>query len=304
MKSVFITGIAGMLGSNLAYLLRDNYHVSGVDLHEVTMPKVTCHVFSALDGEKLKECLIEDKVDVLIHCAALVNMDECEENPEYADLINYKLSKNLAKLSDELGIKMIFISTDAVFDGRVKKEYLYRESDIPSPVSVYGKTKLMAEEAVLGYSRNLVARTNIYGFNYRDKNSFGEWILNSLLSGIELNMFYDIYFSPLLVNELAVILDSCIKQDLAGLYHICSTGSISKYDIAYAIMEEFKLYGSVNRVSMENYHFKAPRTKNMGLCNDKISKELGVSISTPLEGVKEFKRLYDHKYCEKLKNPG
>lgn len=299
MKSIFITGIAGMLGSNLAYLLREKYQISGVDLNKVAIPQVNSKLFSARDMEQVRQQLREEKVDTLIHCAALVNVDECEVNPQYATQINYELTKNLAELCDEMGITMIFISTDAVFDG--KSPSLYKESDPPNPISVYGITKLEAEKAVLSVSRNLVVRTNIYGFNYREKNSFGEWILNSLISNIELNMFYDIYFSPLLVNELTVILDQCLEHQLSGLYHIGSTGSISKYEIAIAIMEEFGIEGSINKVSMENYSFKAPRTKNMGLSNEKITDALQLHISTPREGVKEFKRLYDSKYYEKLR---
>ena len=288
-----------MLGSNIAFLLRDKYHVAGVDLHEIEMEHVFGNVFSALDLELVKKQLIKHKTDILIHCSALVNVDECEANPEYATLVNYTSTKNLAWICDELGIKMIFISTDAVFDG--KSNTLYGENDKPNPISVYGKTKLKAEEAVLAGGNHMVVRTNIYGFNYREKSSFGEWILNSLISNIELNMFHDIYFSPILVNDLADILDQCIEKDMSGLYHICSTGAISKYDIAIAIMEEFDINGSINKVSMEQYKFKAPRTKNMGLNNEKISHALGIHIRTPIESVTEFKRLYDERYIDKLK---
>jgi len=299
MKSVFITGIAGMLGSNLAYLLRDKYRVSGVDLHPVSINRVTGCVFSALDVEQIRQQLIMNGADTVIHCAALVNMDECEANPEYAERINYLLTSDLAFICAKLKIRLIFISTDAVFDGEAN--YLYKESDMPKPVSVYGKTKVKAEEAVLSTEGNLVVRTNIYGFNYREKQSFGEWILSSLISNIELNMFYDLYFSPILVNELAEILDQCMEKRLSGLYHISSSGAISKYDIAVAIRNEFGIEGSINKVSMSQYHFKAPRTRNMGLCNDKLKKELGLSIRTPLESVTEFKRLYDIGYPEALR---
>ncbi|MDF2842310.1 MAG: hypothetical protein K0R00_736 [Herbinix sp.] len=299
MKSIFITGIAGMLGSNLAYLLKDAYHISGVDLNNVQIRGVNSHLFSAFDLEKIRELFLQHKVDVLIHCAALVNVDECEEKPDYAQKVNYELTKNLAELCRELKVKMIFISTDAVFDGN--KEGLYKETDLPGPISVYAATKLQAEQYVQQFSENIVVRTNIYGFNYREKNSFGEWIISSLNNNDNLSMFYDIYFSPILVNELASILSMCIDRNLCGLYHICSTGSISKYEIAIAIMEEFKLSGAIFQASMEDHEFRAPRTKNMGLSNEKISKELGIHISTPLEGVKEFKRLYDRRYHEQLK---
>lgn len=300
MKSVFITGIAGMLGSNLAYLLRERYRVLGVDLHPITIDHVMGSIFSVLDTEQLRKYLIQNQIDTVIHCAALVDVDGCEANPEYAEKINYRLTEDIAILCESLHIKLIFISSDAVFDG--KADYLYRETDTPNPISVYGKTKLKAEEAVLSRKDNLVVRTNIYGFNYRDKLSFGEWILNSLQNNIPLNMFYDLYFSPILVNELSELLERCMEKGLCGLYHACSTGSISKYDIAVAIKKEFESTGTINRVSMKDYNFKAPRTQNMGLCNDKLSNDLAVHIRTPLEGVAQFKLLYDSGYPNALRN--
>jgi dTDP-4-dehydrorhamnose reductase len=299
MKSVYITGIAGMLGSNLAYLLRDRYRVFGVDLHPITIYHVTESIFSVMDTGQLRQDLILNQVDTVIHCAALVDVDGCEANPEYAEQINYILTRDITNICESLHIKLIFISTDAVFDG--KADYLYRETDTPNPVSVYGKTKLKAEEAVLAGKDNLVVRTNIYGFNYRDKFSFGEWILNSLQNNMPLSMFYDLYFSPLMVNELAELLDQCMEKELCGLYHACSTGSISKYDIAKAISKEFEIAGTIHHISMKDYNFKAPRTQNMGLCNDRLSNDLAIHIRTPLEGVAQFKQLYDTGYPEALR---
>lgn len=300
MKSIFITGIAGMLGSNMAFLLRNQYHIYGMDLNHVQIEGVYAEVYSIFETEKIREQLIKNNIDVLIHCAALVNVDECEIFPDYAKKVNYAVTAQLAEICDGLHIKMIYISTDAVFSG--DETGLYTEEDVTAPKSVYGKTKCMAEGAVLAYPDNLVARTNIYGFNYREKNSFGEWIVASLLSNIELNLFYDIKFSPILVNELAEILAQCIEDNVCGLYHISSTGSISKYDIAILLQETFGIQGSINKASMEDYNFKAPRTKNMGLCNDKIRRKLNLHISTPEEGVLEFKKLYDNQYAGALKS--
>jgi dTDP-4-dehydrorhamnose reductase len=299
MKSIYITGIAGMLGSNLAYLMRGKYKIFGVDRNKVSISGVNSYTFSVLEIEKLKKQLIESKIEILIHCAALANVDKCEINPEYANNINFQITSELCKICDELEIKLIFISTDAVFNG--EKKGLYNESDKTDPKSVYGKTKLEAENEVLSFKNNLVVRTNIYGFNYREKKSFGEWIVVSLINNIELKMFNDIYFSPILVNDLADILVKCIEQDVCGLYHICSTDSISKYDLAILIRSEFNLRGVINQISMDSFSFKAPRTKNMGLCNAKIKELLGISLRTPAESVKEFKRLYVEGYPARLK---
>ena len=123
-------------------------------------------------------------------------------------------------------------------------------------------------------------------------------------SGSELNMFYDLWFSPILVNELAEILALCMEKDVCGLYNICATGSISKYDMAMEIKKAFELTGTINRASMKNFEFRAPRTQNMGMDNAAIRKLLNISIATPQEGVARFRQLWDEGYPQLLKKGG
>jgi len=300
MKNVYITGIAGMLGSNMAYILRTRYNIFGIDRNVIEIKGVVNYINKLDDIKLLKEQLIKHNIDVLIHCAALVNVDFCEENPQLAYEMNTVLTEKLSDVCNELGIKMIFISSDAVFDG--KKLDLYSENDIALPVSVYGKTKILAEKTVLKHPKNLVIRTNIYGFNYRKKTSFGEWIVSSLQKGIELNMADDILFSPIIVNEFVNIIYMCIENDLYGIYHVCGTGAISKYEIALIFKKIFDSTTVVNRVSLENINFKAPRTKNMGLDNMAIREKLKIHISTPADSVRIFHELYNKKYRDLLRN--
>ena len=301
MKNIFITGISGMLGSNIAYLLRDQYNVYGVDLSEIKMDRVNSYKGSIFDLDIVREHLVKNSMDVFVHCAALVNVDECEQCPDYAHSVNYEITKQLADLCAELNIKFVFISTDAVFNGQ-KKDYLYKEEDPTDPISVYGKTKELAEKSVLAHEGNLVLRTNIYGYNYQNKNSFGEWVVSALQNGDQLNMFYDIYFSPILVNELTEVLDLMLQKDITGLYHVCSTGSICKYDMGCLFQKYFGGKGTITKGSMKDHVFQGPRTQNMGLDNSKIRELLGIKISTPEESVKRFKQLYDEEYYCKLKS--
>ena len=301
-ETIFITGIAGLLGANLSFLLRDRYQIGGIDRNDIDIQGVQNYVGNVLELDKLGEELRKRRPQYLIHCAALVSVDGCEENPQEAEAINYELTRYLADICGEIGCKMIFISTDAVYHG--EKRGLYKETDTIAPISVYGETKARAEQVVLQTPKALVVRTNIYGYNFRSKNSFGEWIKNSLESGQELNMFSDLYFSPILVNELAEILVLCMKQDVCGIYNICSTGSISKYDMAMEIGKAFNLHGIINKTSMKNFEFRAPRTQNMGMDNSAIKQRLNISITTPQEGVALFKKLWDEGYPQRLKKGG
>lgn len=295
MKNVYITGIAGLLGGNIAFLLKDKYAISGVDLVKVSIPNVNISIFDLLNFQQLKEDIVLRKPDIIIHCAALVNVDLCEENKELARQLNYQLTDFLTQLGNEFGIKIIYISTDAVFDG--EKEGYYIENDLTNPINFYGISKLMGEQSVIKNPNNVVVRTNIYGFNIQQKTSFGEWVLYSLFDDKTLDMFYDIYYSPILVNDLANILDKIIANNIRGLFHVCSTGSISKYDFGINLKNTFQINtGFIRRKSFLDFNFKASRSRNMAMNNSKIVKLLGVNIRTPQESLVEFKQLYDQKY--------
>lgn len=303
MKKIYITGLAGMLGCNLAFLLREYYHVYGVDIVEVNMPGIESSVYDLLDEKLVREQLMIIRPDVVIHTVACVNVDLCEEQKEFAKKLNATTTKVMAEVCNEVGAKLIYISTDAVFDPI--NNQLSKESDEVNPKNEYARTKLMGEKYALEYSDNLVLRTNIYGFNIQRKNSFGEWILSSLLNGETLTMFDDIYFSPILVNELALVIHQCINKELCGLYHACGTGVVNKYEFAMTLKDEFKLTeGTIIRSTSDSYAFKAPRSKFMGMSNEKLRDELKLNIRTPRESIAYFRELYERNYHEDLKRFG
>ncbi len=300
MKNVFITGTAGMLGSNLSYLLRDKYSIFGIDKNPVNINNVSCSIGSALDTLDVENILSENKIDTFIHCAALVNVDLCETKPDYAEIVNFQMVDNLRKICKKQGVKFVFISTDAVYKGT--KVDLSSETDEVAPVNVYAKTKLMAEEKVLEDENALIIRTNMYGYNYRNKNSFSEWIIQALISDETLNMFNDVYFSPILVNNLVKIIELAITNNLKGIYNIGSKNRIDKYTIGKKIQDLFQIPGVINSISVDNFNFSAPRTKNMGLNCDKIQKDLGIVLNTVEEDLAQYKKLSDENYAAKLKS--
>jgi len=298
-KKIYITGIAGLLGYNIVKELKEQYKISGVDLAKENVCGITYDVFDLCDYDTLKISIETVNPDVLIHTAALVNVDNCEIDIENAEKINAELTKVLADICNEKKIKMIYISTDSVFDG--KNEKLYTEDDSVNPPNVYAKTKYQGEMYVRAYDKNLVLRTNIYGLNLQEKKSFGEWIVDSLKEDEELNMFKDIYFSPILVNDLAKIIDACIVKDISGLYHACGTGAISKYDFGEEVKKVFLITtGKINKITSDSMKFKATRPKHMGMSNQRIKSELGINIRTPKESIHEFYRLYlEKERCSK-----
>lgn len=276
-----------MLGYGIYSELKDKTQIIGVDIIEIKNLSLPCQRISLYEIEEIEKNIVETKPDILIHTAALINVEECERNPEEAEKLNVVVTKMLAELCNKYRIKMVYISTDAVFDGKDPK--LYTEEDRENPLNVYGRTKLTGETFVLKYPQNLVFRTNIYGINIQKKQSFGEWIYYSLIEGKALNLFTDIDFSPILVNELAELIYKSCQKDLCGLYHACGTGCITKYDFGIKLREFFRIEtGVIHKETSDIAHFKAQRSKHMGMSNKKLSNALNVKISTPQESIEKF----------------
>lgn len=298
---IYITGVAGMLGANIAYELRNKHEVYGADLFDVAIPKVQTEVLDLCNYNQLFKSIKSQKPQVVIHTVAAVNVDQCEIDVEYAHKLNCELTSMVLEICRKERIHLIYISTDAVFDGENQK--LYDEKDEVNPINVYGRTKYEGEQIVANYNLCTIIRTNIYGFNLQDKKSFGEWILYSLLNSVDISMFTDITFSPILVNELANIIDLIINKKIYGLYHVCGTGTISKYDFGVKLKETFNIKtGSIQPSLSTSFDFTAKRSKNMALSNHKICKKLSVNISTPYESIQKFKELYDNGFSKLLKS--
>lgn len=286
-NKIYITGLAGMLGYGIYSELEERAQIVGVDIIELENTKLPYQRISLYEIEEIEKNIVETKPDILIHTAALINVEECERNPEEAEKLNVIVTKQLANICNKYKIKMVYISTDAVFDGENSK--LYTEEDMENPLNVYGKTKLAGEACVLKYPQNLVFRTNIYGINIQKKQSFGEWIYYSLVEGKTLNLFTDIDFSPILVNELAELIYRACEKELCGLYHACGTGCITKYDFGIKLKDFFKIEtGRIHKATSDSAHFKAQRSKHMGMSNNKLCNALNVEISTPQESIEKF----------------
>lgn len=303
MKKIYITGIAGMLGSNMAYCLKDDYKIYGCDKIAVHMPGIATSTCDVLEEAQIKEELKRIAPQALVHTVAVVNVDLCEKDPVLARRMNTESTEILQRICQELHIKMIYISTDAVF--APDDNTLSSEEDPKNPLNEYARTKLEGEVKALVNPGNLVLRTNIYGYNIQDKKSFGEWVLSALQKGQTLTMFEDIYFSPILVNDLAMLISECVKENLCGLYHACGTGAVSKYEFGRTLQEEFDLtVGRIVKSDSSQFPFVAQRSKHMGMSNNKLSERLNLTIRTPLESIKAFRELYTQGYPKKLKEFG
>jgi dTDP-4-dehydrorhamnose reductase len=299
---ILVTGASGLLGANFIAMARGRGEelVAASHRHAVRLPGVQTVQAELSDEETAREVVRHFKPEWIVHCAALTDVDRCEEFPQEAIRVNVDMSRVLAREAQTLGASMIYISTDAVFDG-IRGGY--SEEDLPSPINIYAKTKLAGEKAVEEELENaLIIRINIYGWNAQNKLSLAEWILERLDAGEPVPGFRDVMFSPMLVNDLVEVILEMMKRPLKGVYHVAGSESCSKYDFARGVARVFGYDEELVRsVSVKGAALKAPRPQNMTLRVDKIRTALSISLPDVISGIRHFKTLRDSGFVAELR---
>lgn len=300
MDKILITGGSGLLGSNIAKIAISKFDVFAT--YNKTKVNMKYAHFFQIDLTK-KEQLNKIKrinPDFIIHCAALTDVDYCEENPNEAYKQNVLTSVDIAEIAKKIGAYLIHISTDSVFDGTKGN---YKEEDIPNPINVYGKTKLEAEQKVLSiYPNSCIVRTNIYGWNVQSKLKLAEWFLENLRNKKEINGFVDVYFTPILVNNLSDAILELYERNKKGIYNIVGSERVSKYEFGVKLAEVFQLDASlITRANVDEFNFTAERPKDTSLDVRKAEKELNTKLLRVKDGLIKFRSLEENSYVSKLK---
>ena len=288
-----ITGASGMLGTALVSRLSKSFQVYATSRSKgIEGKNIEWDCLDLIDIPLLNKWLNKVKPDMVIHCAAIVNVDACEDNVEMATRLHVETTEVIANYLDTNNGRLIYISTDSVFDG--KKQTPYNETDLANPLNIYARTKLMGEQPVLSMVNGLILRTNIIGWTQEGNTSFAEWVIRGLIDNAPLNLFYDVHFSPLHVDELSLIIENIIERPVYGLYHFASSDNISKYDFGVQMAKVFGLSDSnINRASVEDMDFKAERPKNMALNSEKLAEKLKRDMFSAIDSIKLMKRQYD-----------
>jgi dTDP-4-dehydrorhamnose reductase len=254
-----------------------------------------------LDQDAARALLDEFSPDSLVHCAALANLDACETQPDLARHLNADLPGFLAAEASQREVRFVHISTDAVFDGQ-KGEYT--EEDAPHPLSVYARTKLAGEEAVLAANPGaVIVRTVFFGWSLSGQRSLAEHFYNCLSAGKTMPGHTDRFFSPLLVNTLAAFLLNMLENNLHGTYHAVSSDHVSKADFGLAIADRFSLDAElIQPIRTADAGLKAARAPRLTLRGDKLAKALAAPLPTVADGVQDFYELYQQGYPARLRD--
>lgn len=275
-----------MLGNNIAFYFKNKSEVLGLyNTNHVTISGVCttrCDISQLVD---IREVISRFNPEIVVHCAALTDIDRCESDRELARKINIQSTRHIVE-SIKDSTMMIYISTDAVYDG-IRGNF--SEEDNINPQNYYGVSKYEGELEALKHTNTLVLRTNIFGWNIQAKKSLGEWILGELEVGRKISCFKDARFSSIYTFELAKVLDILMRSNLRGVYNCCSSDSCSKYEFALMLASRFGLDKTlITPISIDDFSFKARRGKNLALNVSKLKKELDYELPTIGQSLDSF----------------
>lgn len=228
----------------------------------------------------LRDTLERAALDVVVHCAAMTEVDACESQPERAARINTLGTWNLAQVFTG---PIVYLSTDYIFDGQ---DGPYGEDAPANPISVYGWTKLGGELAVRKRrnERDLVVRTTVLFDCY--STNFVTAVTRKLLAGEELDLPDDLVGSPTYVPDLARGILAAIDREVGGVLNLVGSRTLCRWALGYEIVKLLRITSPETRVRPLKYAGVTPRPLNAGLYTAR-ARELGLPIGDPVEGIKE-----------------
>lgn len=254
-----VTGVGGQLGYDvMKELKKRNYFAVGVDSAEMDVTSITA----------VEDTFNDIKPNVVIHCAAWTAVDAAESNIDECFLVNATGTENVVNACKKAGAKLIYISTDYVFDGNGTVPW--KTDDAVNPLNVYGASKYAGEQAVLSYEKSFVVRTAwVFGKNGRN---FVKTVLKLARSNNELNFVNDQIGTPTYTADLARLLVDMAETDKYGIYHATNEGGyISWYDFTKQILKECSINDVVvNPVPSSQFKTAAKRPFNSRLDKSKL----------------------------------
>ncbi len=290
-EKLLITGGSGLLGSNIAKMSTKHFKV--IATYNSCLSQIPGTEFVPLDIRDKQQVFFTFRKtlpNLVVHTAALANVDYCEAHPEEAWTVNVEGTENVALASKEVGAILIYISTDSVFDG---EKGMYVEEDTVNPLNTYAKTKLKGEEIVQHWlPDSIIVRTAFYGWSLHHKLSLAEWVVDGLREERTLNMFTDTFFSPIFVSNLAEVLIEMYNNNLSGIYHVAGSERCCKYIFGKEIAQVFGFNSKyIKPSSLAEAGLKAHRPGDISLNICKISGAINTKLLNVKEGIIWFKNV-------------
>lgn len=278
---LLVTGGSGLLGFKIvlkalekSWNVITTYYRHEIPLENPRLKKVKIDISNTIF---LEDLILKTQPEVIIHCAAYTDVDGCELNKEYAWKVNVEATRSIVLAGRVVRAYMIYVSTDYIFDG---EKGMYKEEDIPNPLSFYGLTKLVAEQLVK--NRDLlycvVRPSAIYGWGPGKKN-FATFVVEKLSKGETIKAVVDQYVSPTLNSLLADALIEIADLKPLGFLHVAGE-RLSRFDFAMKIAEKLDLpKENILKASVSDLKWVAKRPRDSSLDTSKASRILSTKFS-------------------------
>ena len=289
---ILVTGANGLLGQTIIRLLLEKQYeviATGKGEDRVDANSSPGYIYKDIDitdGPAVERLIMEHRPSIIVHAAAMTQVDQCELNKQDCYNINVTATRFIIDAAKAVNARLIFVSTDFIFDGNNGP---YSENDEPAPVNYYGSTKLVAEKAVMesgldyAIARTILVygsvpatgRTNIVGF-----------VRQNLEANKPIKMVTDQVRTPTFVDDLAKGIILIIEKNGKGIYHLSGEQEMTPYDIAVETAKYFGLNEAlISKASTDDIKQPAVRPAKTGFNISKAKKELGYQPKSFREGL-------------------
>ena len=282
---ILVLGGSGLIGNFFIHNSTDHEIITTFNKNKINTPNIISKKINLPDDwDKLQNLILEKKPDVILNTMAFSNSDFCETNKEKVYALHVQVTEKITTLCSKINSKIIFLSTDYVFNGQ-KGNYV--ETDETNPINYYGHSKDLAEKIILKNENNLVLRTSmVYGSS--SKVRFLRYVIENLSNNQEINTYDDIFNSATNLSELTNGISKAIEFNANGIYHMVGSSCVSRFDFATAVAKVFNFNEElIKHVSINSAKLKAERPVNACLNNSKAEKTFDIKFSSINEGIKQ-----------------
>jgi dTDP-4-dehydrorhamnose reductase len=297
MKNILVTGAGGMLGEKIVDFFSKSIEYNIFASYRTNKPLnefgATWLMVDLKNKTDFKDLLLVSRPDIIIHCAAFVNLDQCEIDDSESKYLHYQLVKEFANVCPNA--YFIYISTDSVFDGETGN---YSEYDIANPLNKYALTKCAGEKEVVNqFKQHLVIRTNIYGFHSNNGySSLAEWAITKLSNNEVIGGFDDVIFNPVYTLQLAYVIDELVKLNYIGIVNVGCDEVISKFNFLKLLAKQFSFSEKlVLKTNSLNQKFTANRPLNTSLNTTLLKNKVNINLNLKHGVTMLFNDMTKHK---------
>lgn len=292
---ILVTGANGLLGQSLIkQLLEKEYEVVATGrgpgrLIIAALPGYSYREVDITDGPAIEALIFEHRPDVIVHAAAMTQVDDCEVNKQDCYNINVTATRFIIDAARAVQARLVYVSTDFIFDGANGP---YKEDDEPAPVNYYGSTKWVAEKAVQesGLSWSIARTILVYGvIPSTGRTNIVSWVKSSLEQNKPIRMVVDQYRTPTFVHDLAAGIILIIERGATGVFHLSGEEQMTPYDMALETAKFFGLPADlISQATSPEIRQPAQRPPVTGFNISKAKNELGFRPLSFREGLRQM----------------